>query len=114
MNVRGHSRGTLVGTLVGALMGPLVGTLVGPLVGTLVDPLVGSNFAVRVLCASPIRFGNFEGSVNTFAEKVKVRQENITAPRGSAKGALSRFLACREIILLNLLWGVLLCFLKFQ
>ena len=48
---------------------------------------------------------------DTFAERVKVRQENMTATWGSARSALSKFLACREIILLNLLWGVLLCFL---
>ena len=49
---------------------------------------------------------------DTFAEKVKVRQENITAPWGSARSALSEFLAFRKIILLNLLWGVILRFLK--
>ena len=45
---------TFVGTLVGTHVGTLVDTFAGPLVGTLVDSLVGSNFAVRVLCASPI------------------------------------------------------------
>ena len=49
---------------------------------------------------------------DTFAEKVKVRQENITAPWGSARSALSEFLAFRKIILLNLLWGVILRFLR--
>ena len=50
---------TFVETFVGTLVGTLVGTFVGPLVGTLVDPLVGSNFAVRVLCASPMLQGSF-------------------------------------------------------
>ena len=49
---------------------------------------------------------------DTFAEKVKVRQENVTAPWGSARSALSEFLAFRKIILLNLLWGVILRFLN--
>ena len=43
---------------------------------------------------------------DTFAEKVKVRQENITAPSGSARSALSEVLVFRKIILLNLFWGV--------
>ena len=49
---------------------------------------------------------------DAFAEKVKVRQENITVPWGSARSALSEFLAFRKIILLNLLWGVILRFLN--
>ena len=49
---------------------------------------------------------------DTFAEKVQVRQENITAPWGSARSALAEFFAFRKIILLNLLWGVILRFLR--
>ena len=49
---------------------------------------------------------------DTFAEKVKFWQENITAPWGSARSTLSEFLAFRKIILLNLLRGVILRFLN--
>ena len=45
---------------------------------------------------------------HTFAERVKVRQENMTATWGSAISTLSKVLAFREIILLNLFWVVLL------
>ena len=51
---------------------------------------------------------------DTFAERVRVRQENTTATWGSARSTLSKILAFRKIIfkiLLNLLWGVLLRFL---
>ena len=51
---------------------------------------------------------------DTFTERVKVRQGNMTANRGSARSTLSKFLAFREIILLNLLRGVLLYFLKLE
>ena len=52
------------------------------------------------------RFGNSRVRQDTFAEQVKVRQENTTATWGSARSALSvEFLSFRKIILLNLLWG---------
>ena len=44
----------------------------------------------------------------TFAEQVKVWQENLTATWGSARSTFAKFLAFTEIILLNLVWGVLL------
>ena len=42
---------------------------------------------------------------HTFAEPIKVRQESMTATWESARSMLSKFLAFREIILLNLFWG---------
>ena len=48
---------------------------------------------------------------DTLAEPVRVRQRNMTATLGSARSTLSKILAFRKIILLNLLWGVHLCFL---
>ena len=46
---------------------------------------------------------------DTFPEQVRVRQENMTATWGSARSTLSKVLAFREIILLNLVFtGVLL------
>ena len=35
----------------------------------------------------------------------------MTTTWGWARSALSKFLVCRQIILLNLFWGILLCFL---
>ena len=75
-------------------------------------------FAKLLLPDSLLRQGDLGSAISrvrqdTFAEKVKVRQESINAAWGSARSVLFEFLAFRKIILLSLLWGVILSFLNF-
>ena len=67
----------------GTLVGTLVGALVGPLLGTLVDPIVGSNFAVRVLCASPI------GGAGVALEVLEVLREMYFRKRVTLHGGVA-------------------------